>query len=442
MSQNDEKSESSFLEMSDEEIGNLIGPEAFLGSASKETSQEQVVETSKEETHEGVSDAAAENDTVKENTEEEEQEGSEEDQEGDATSSDVNQTDEEFEKSGEQQEASKTPAEGSEGDQKPQDNPAKAGDASKALETASKSVDQDTEKTTSTESSEAPVNYEEVYKKIMAPFKANGREIQMKDPDEVVRLMQMGANYHQKMRSMKPHLKMIRMLENNNLLDENRLSYLIDIDKKNPEAIQKLVKDAGLDPMDMDTSKDSGYKQGNYSVSDAEMTFTQTLADVRSTPGGQEVIGSIHRNWDEQSKQALWADPNIMSVMAEHKSEGIYDKITSEIERQQTLGNLVNVPFLAAYHQVGEFLKSQGALVQTPAPGTSGEVSETAQQPQTVKRHLETRTGQTRSAVSENDRARAAASTRSKPKPAPRKQINFLEMSDEDFEKADFGRNL
>ena len=42
----------------------------------------------------------------------------------------------------------------------------------------------------------------EVYNKVFAPFRANGKEIQVKSVDDVISLMQMGANYNKKMASI------------------------------------------------------------------------------------------------------------------------------------------------------------------------------------------------------------------------------------------------
>ena len=82
--------------------------------------------------------------------------------------------------------------------------------------------------------------------------------------------MQMGANYNKKMAALKPNLKLLKLLENNGLLSEEKLSFLIDLDKKNPDAITKLVKDSGLDPLEMDVSK-SDYKPNTYTVHDREV---------------------------------------------------------------------------------------------------------------------------------------------------------------------------
>jgi hypothetical protein len=143
----------------------------------------------------------------------------------------------------------------------------------------------------------------------MAPFKANGKLIQLKDPSEVIQLMQMGANYTRKLQDIQPHRKVLLMLENNGLLDEGKLSFLIDLEKKNPEAIKKLVKDAGIDPMDIDTSSEPAYSEGNHLVSDEESGFRQVLDEMVSSETGKETVKLINTDWDQASKEALWKSP-------------------------------------------------------------------------------------------------------------------------------------
>lgn len=147
------------------------------------------------------------------------------------------------------------------------------------------------------------------YDQVMKPFKANGREITLRSPDEAIRLMQMGAGYGRKLQDMQPHLKTLRMLEKNNLLDEGRLSYLIDLDQKNPDAIKKLIKDAGIDPLDLNMDDNANYRPTNHSVSDTEVAFSEALKDVSAQPGGRETIQQINTTWDKTSKEALWAQP-------------------------------------------------------------------------------------------------------------------------------------
>ena len=92
----------------------------------------------------------------------------------------------------------------------------------------------------------AEPDYKAEYLRLLAPFKANGKEIAVSTVDDAISLMQMGANYNKKMAGLKPSLKMLKLLENSGLLSEEKISYLIDLEKKNPAAINKLIKDSGI----------------------------------------------------------------------------------------------------------------------------------------------------------------------------------------------------
>lgn len=264
-----------------------------------------------------------------------------------------------------------------------------------------------------------PVDYEATYKQIMAPFKANGKEFTPSSPEEVVRLMQMGANYTKKMQALKPNLQLMRMLENNGLLDEAKLSFLIDVDKKDPKAIQKLLHDAKIDPLEIDASEAPAYTPGNHRVSDQEMAFHEALSDVATTETGKETIVLINSKWDNVSKQAVFKEPVLLSIITEQRSNGIYDQIVSEIERQQTLGLMPNIPFIQAYKQVGDRLHAEGKLVPRGASQPQPQLMNPA--PVVPQRQvLETRPAQPKSPVSNGEKARAAspgpkASTKSSP---------------------------
>lgn len=277
----------------------------------------------------------------------------------------------------------------------------------------------------------AATNYEEFYKKVMAPFKANGKMIELQSPEEAVALMQMGANYTRKMQSITPHRKVLMMLENNGLLDEGKLSYLIDIDKKNPEAIKKLIKDAGLDPFEIDLSSEPQYTQGNHAVTDSEANFRTVLDELGSTPEGVATLQVINGSWDQASKETLWQQPDLMNLMHQQRENGIYDRITSEVERQRTLGKIPpNATFLQAYKMVGDHLQANGGFADIQA-----KLQGAAAQP------VATTVVAPKPAVSNSGAATAAAPTRSTPKKAD-SFVNPLALSDDEFLKQFQGRRF
>jgi hypothetical protein len=284
-------------------------------------------------------------------------------------------------------------------------------------------------------SSDSAIDYKAFYDRVMTPFKANGKQIELRSIDEAVSLMQMGANYTRKMQDLAPHRKTLMMLENAQLLDQDKLSFLIDLNNGNPQAIQKLLKDKGVDPMSIDTSEDSNYLGGNHKVSDAEANFRTVLEDVQSADGGKATLQAINDTWDQASKDVLWNEPQVMSAIHQHRANGMYERIEAEVNRQKTLGHVpADLPFIKAYKVVGDAMDAAGAfkdlvaqapVQKTPATPTAAVVAE-------KKAPVATRVVAPKSAAVNADRASAAAATRSAPREA-KPALNPLAMSDEEF---------
>lgn len=261
------------------------------------------------------------------------------------------------------------------------------------------------------------VDYESFYKAMTAPFKANGKEMQVDNPEDAVRLMQMGANYNKKMSSLKPNLKLMKMLDNNGLLDEGKLSYLVDLDKKNPDAIKKLVQDSGIDTYDLEGDVD--YKPKSYSVDDKELALDDALDEIKQTDTYAKTLNVVSKEWDASSKQIIADNPHLLTAINEQIGNGVYDQITAEVEKDKMLGRLSGLSDIEAYRQVGDRLFSQGNFNQDTPP--------TAESPEPTKQ-TSPRAKQTAK------RKRAAASPRSAAA-SQNPSFNPLAMSDEEFEK-------
>lgn len=270
------------------------------------------------------------------------------------------------------------------------------------------------------------------YAQVMKPFKANNKELTIRTPEEAIRLMQMGAGYGKKLNDLQPHLKALRTLEKHGLLDEKRLSFLIDVNQKNPEAIKQLLRDAKIDPLDLNMEEGAGYKAPDYSVSDAETAFSEVLADVRAAKGGVETIRHVNESWDEPSKARLWQTPEILRVIQTQRETGIYDQIVAEMERQKLFGTIAsNTPFLDAYKQAGDSLVKAAGI--NPAAVQQTQPAPVPVQPKAPVA-LGTGTAKLKTPVSNDAKARAAASSTNKAAKvvAP---VDMLDMSDDDFMK-------
>ena len=269
-------------------------------------------------------------------------------------------------------------------------------------------------------------DYEAEYKKLLKPFKANGREIAVKSVDDAVTLMQMGANYNKKMAALKPNLKLLKLLENNNLLDAEKLSYLIDLEKKDPKAISKLVKDSGIDPLDLSSDEENAYKPTVKTVDDRELELDSVLDEIQGTETYNRTLSIVSQEWDGKSKQVIADTPQILKVINSHVQSGIYDLISKEVESERTFGRLNGLSDIEAYRQVGDRLNEAGAfnhLVQQPRQQTPVAPVIVAPKPKMGNDDK----------LREKKRAASAPSVASPSKAKP--EYNPLSLSDDDFAK-------
>jgi hypothetical protein len=260
--------------------------------------------------------------------------------------------------------------------------------------------------------------------KLFEPFTANGRQMQIRSPEEGVRLMQLGAGYNAKMEQLKPKLAIVRTLEKAGLLEEDKLAFLIDLHNKNPEAIGKLVKDSGVDVLDLDTDKVAGYKPKGIHTDLKEVELDEVLDSLKDSKSYTMLMADVSKKWDSQSKQEVGHNPAILHRINDHMNAGFYDKIVDEVNRQKALGTIPSgTPFLQAYAKVGDELNAAGAF------GT--------QETQPAKKLVTPGKDQARKQREADDqRRKAAASTRKSPSGEQKKKIvDVWNMSDEDFAK-------
>jgi len=205
-------------------------------------------------------------------------------------------------------------------------------------------------------------DYESAYKKVSEPFKANGVDMQIKDPEDIIRLMQMGANYQKKMTQLKPNLKIIKMLEKNELLDEAKLHNLIDLSKKDPKAIAKLIQESDIDPLDIDKDVPTDYQPTNYSVTDKEYHLDQVLDEIKDTETFSRTINVLTKDWDTKSKESITDYPEIISVINTHMGNGVFDLVNAVLQQEKSLGRLTGISDLEAYKEIAEYMYKNGDL--------------------------------------------------------------------------------
>jgi hypothetical protein len=371
---NDAVQESSYLGMSDEEIMNAVIP-TDVSTENEESEEEQQEESSDNEDSGTETQEAQESETE------------------DADDEDADKASEE-----------------------------EAGDQEQETEAKDKKPDEK-------KPDEQAIDYEAEYKRLLAPFKANGREIAINSVDDAISLMQMGANYNKKMAALKPNLKLMKMLEHNGLLNDEKISFLIDLSKKNPDAINKLVKDSGIDPMDLDAEKAGAYKQSTYTVDDREIELDTVLDEIQETPSYARTLEIVSTKWDGASKQIVAQQPQLLKVINDHVQNGIYDLISKEIESERVFGRLNGLSDLEAYRQVGDMIQARGGFNHLFQGSSLNQGQPTARPAVVAPKPSKADEDKLK------DKRRAASSTKPAASSSLPKDFNPLALSDEEFSK-------
>lgn len=282
------------------------------------------------------------------------------------------------------------------------------------------------------ETNEEP-NYKEFVEQITAPFKANGKDFQVDNAADAIQLMQMGVNYNKKMAALKPSLRSLRLLEDNGLLSEEKLNYLIDLDKKDPKAIAKLLQDSKLDPMDIDVEQGSEYQAPTRQVDEGAMALDEVLGNLKDSETYVQLLDTVSNKWDSNSKEIIGNHPELLNVINDHMGNGIYEIIQNKMDRERTLGRLQGLSDLEAYRQVGDAIQAEGGfdhLFQNQSAADQDQGQQNTGQKKVIPK-----------ADSQKDTARkakkkAAGSTKTSVNSGKSADFNPLKMSDEEFLKS------
>jgi hypothetical protein len=208
------------------------------------------------------------------------------------------------------------------------------------------------------------VNYEEFFKTITKPFKANGKDFQVLDPNDAISLMQKGTDYVKKMTEIKPLRRIGKLLEENKL-SEDDLAYLIDLKNKKPEAIAKLLKDSEVDLYGFDVEQGNDYAPVAPVVNEVDDALQSTLDDLQANSASfSQTIAVVGQQWDVSSRETVAQHPQLLRVLDAQVANGTFAKIDSVMQYERALGRLEGMTDIQAYAEIERRL--QAAQPQTP----------------------------------------------------------------------------
>jgi hypothetical protein len=261
---------------------------------------------------------------------------------------------------------------------------------------------------------ETTIDYKAAYERLLAPFKANGKTVQVDSVEDAISLMQMGANYNKRMQELKPNLRIVKMLGDNGLLDEAKLNMLIEVAQGKPEAIKKLVADSQLDAYSLDAETDSKYTPNDYRVNDSQIELDEVIKELQESSVFTRTADVVGNKWDASSRQEIATNPSILRDINTHMETGVFDIVMAEIDKQRMLGRTPKgMNDLQLYAKTLQYL---GELERAKNASQSGQQTNSKDEVRNSKRNAVAAT-------------KSTVSTKSSGTP------DFLSMSDEEFEQ-------
>ena len=260
------------------------------------------------------------------------------------------------------------------------------------------------------------VNYREFYEQMTKPFKANGREIQITKPEDMISLAQKGLNYVKNMTELKP-IKQLNALLNQHGITQEDLGLLIELKQKKPEAIAKIVKESGVDIYGLDVDEADKYVPNAPQAPHINEALEATLEELKvSSPVFNQTIQVVGNQWDDSSRNMIAEHPQLLRIIDAQMADGTFAKIDSVVQYERALGRLVGLSDLEAYVEVERRLQQVGSQ-PTPVVVASQQPVGTSQQQQV------------------NNQRKSAAPPRAVKETVVNQPINSHALSDDEFLK-------
>lgn len=267
---------------------------------------------------------------------------------------------------------------------------------------------------------------------LTSEFRANHKNVTVKDPHDIRKLMQYGMNFHKKMAELAPHRKILKALEQHGLTDESKVNFAIELMQGKPEAIAQLLKQHEVDTYNLPDLEENPYHSANYLPSDERVAFDEVLNDIKQSPYGTEVVNYLS-SIDPDSFHQVYANPIMAQNLAIHAETGLMQDALNLLETEKALGKVpADVNDIDAYAFVAKHLEENNPEKYSLNKRSSG-----SSQPKVVGNNL----NRSNQVQAQSNQAKMSANIPTNNQPTQQAQYSgwdvLLNASDEELNKYD-----
>ena len=252
----------------------------------------------------------------------------------------------------------------------------------------------------------------------LRPVKIDGQEVPINSLDELYTLASAGGKFTKKMQALSKYQKAYMIMDKQGLTEQD-ISLLAEAKAGNKDAIATLIKEAGIDPLDLDDEPNEHYIPGAFIPSDTAVALEEVQKEISADPEYTITSNIVNNVLDERSQERMIENPNLIRGIHEDIKSGAFQYVMAEAEKLKLMDG-ARRPDLEYYIMAAQRTAEPAVMPNANTPYSGSMQNQQASQQMTQK-----------PAVSKSKR-KAAGSSRSKvpPKTGP---INWDELSDEEL---------
>ena len=181
-------------------------------------------------------------------------------------------------------------------------------------------------------------------------IKLGGNDIEL-TVEELKILAQKGGDYTRKTQDLAKHRQLVELATEKGISVED-LAVLADIKDGKKEALARLSKQAGIDPLDVDG-------EGDYSpvVEEKNYALKDVIEEIKSNPENSIKVDRYLSAMPDTIKEQLVRSPDVLRGLSVDSMNGVADKIMPDVIKQMMINP--HIDFKETYQAVGQKVFAQ-----------------------------------------------------------------------------------
>ena len=208
-------------------------------------------------------------------------------------------------------------------------------------------------------------------------------------------------------------------------MSDEDLAEMLDFKKRNPEVIKKALKEANIDPLELDMDK-VNYVPQVQMISDSEYDFRETVDELSKDVKFNDTRQLILSGLDTKSKELALTDTRVLKALHQEVVSGRIEQIQAKALELRTFGSVdSSITDLELYATIARQMdQNSSTITQSNPSAVSAQVVSNTQTKQVTKEP---------NPELEDKRARAGIQT--KPQSKVVKKYDPTKLSDDEFLK-------